>query len=174
MLYGVTLLLCLALRLLPHPFNLTPMGASAVFAGRTLPVGWALALVGLGMVASNVALAQLHGYPVVDSSTPFVFAGFGFQVLLGRAFRSARWGALAAALTGSLAFFLVSNLGVFLGTALYPRSVAGLGACYAAALPFLRNTLAGDLLWTLALTPLYAWAARQSPGASRSAVTASA
>jgi hypothetical protein len=34
----------------------------------------------------------------------------------------------------------------------------GLFACYVAALPFLRNTLAGDLFWSAALFGSYALA----------------
>jgi hypothetical protein len=35
--------------------------------------------------------------------------------------------------------------------ALYPRTLDGLIECYWMALPFLRNSLAGDLFWTAAL-----------------------
>jgi hypothetical protein len=31
---------------------------------------------------------------------------------------------------------------------MYPRTVEGLAACYVAAIPFFRNSLAGDLLYT--------------------------
>jgi hypothetical protein len=162
MVYGLTLLLCLVLRLVPHPFNLTPVGASAVFAGRQLSLLSAIALSWLGLLVANVALARFKGYPVVDGSTPFVFAAVGLQVLLGHALRKVRGGAYGAAAAGALIFFVLSNLGTFLGSNLYPHTTGGLWACYVAALPFLRGTLLGDLLWTAALTPLYRWAERRT------------
>jgi hypothetical protein len=161
MVYGLTLLLCLVLRLLPHPFNLTPVGASAVFAGRQLSLPWAIAISWLGLVLANLALAQVKGYPVVDSSTPYVFAGIGLQAVLGYALRRIRGGAFGAAAAGAVVFFFVSNLGTFLASGIYSHTAQGLWACYVAGLPFLRATLLGDLLWTAALTPLYRWAARR-------------
>ena len=56
-----------------------------------------------------------------------------------------------AALTSSVLFFLMTNLGVWASGHLYPRTWAGLVTCYTAALPFFRNGLEGDLLYTLVL-----------------------
>jgi Family of unknown function (DUF6580) len=56
-----------------------------------------------------------------------------------------------AALASSVLFFLLTNLGVWATSGLYPFTMVGLVACYAAALPFFRNMLAGDFLYTLAL-----------------------
>ena len=41
---------------------------------------------------------------------------------------------------------------------MYPHTLDGLVSCYVAALPFLRNTFAGDLMWTAGLFGLYALA----------------
>ena len=162
MVYAVALALCVALRLLPHPANLTPLGASAVFAGRTLPVRWALPVTWLGMLLANVGLAFWRGYAFWDGAMAFVFVGFGLQVALGYLFRKVKGGAFLAAAAGGVGFYLVSNLGVWLASGMYPHNAAGLGACYAAALPFLGRTLGGDLLWTLALTPVYRWAQKRT------------
>ncbi len=35
--------------------------------------------------------------------------------------------------------------------ALYPKTLAGLEACFVAAIPFFRNTLVGDLFYTAVL-----------------------
>jgi hypothetical protein len=56
-----------------------------------------------------------------------------------------------AALTGSVSFFLISNFGVWAATAMYPKSLSGLIACYAAGIPFYRQTFAGDMLYTAAM-----------------------
>lgn len=64
-----------------------------------------------------------------------------------------------AAGLGSTVFFLLSNLGVWLGGALYPPTLAGLGWCYFAALLFFAATLAGDLVWSVVLSLVYWFAA---------------
>lgn len=148
MLPVVLVSLCVVLRVLPHPPNFAPVGATAVLAGRTLPMPAALTLTLAAMFVGDVVLARLNGYPIVSLVTPFVYGGFVLQALLGRLFRSARGGALGAAVLGSVGFFVLSNLGVWLTSGMYDRSGAGLAACYVAALPFLGGTLAGDVVWT--------------------------
>jgi hypothetical protein len=46
---------------------------------------------------------------------------------------------------------VLSNAAVWQFGGLYDQSPAGLLACYTNALPFFRNTLAGDLVWTAIL-----------------------
>ncbi|HEX6742070.1 MAG TPA: DUF6580 family putative transport protein, partial [Sphingomicrobium sp.] len=57
----------------------------------------------------------------------------------------------AAALASSILFFLVTNFGVWLVMNYYPKTLAGLGACYAAAIPFFQNTVASDLFFSTLL-----------------------
>lgn len=161
MLALVLVALCVVFRVIPHPPNFAPVGATAVFAGRVLPAWLALPLVGVAMLAGDVALAHLHGYPIVTAVTPFVYGGFAVQALLGRALRARRGGAIAAALAGSLAFFVLSNLGVWLASGMYPHTPAGFSACYVAALPFLGGTVLGDVVWTAILSVAYRPAAQR-------------
>ena len=53
-----------------------------------------------------------------------------------------------AALVASVSFFLVSNFAVWAVWEMYPKTLAGLAACYVAALPFFRHSVAGDLFFT--------------------------
>lgn len=146
------IVLCVALRVVPHPPNFAPVGATAVMGGRTMPVWLALATVFVSMFLADVALAGLHGYAVVSWVTPFIYGGFAVQMLLGRWLRARRGGAIAAAVLGSCAFFALSNLGVWAMGSLYPRTPAGLSACFVAAIPFFGATLLSDVLWTTALS----------------------
>ncbi len=166
MLPALLIVLCVALRIIPHPPNFAPVGATAVFAGRTLPVWLAIGLTCVAMLLGDFALSRIRGYPFLTAVTPFVYGGFAIQALLGRALRRSRGGAVGAAVLGALAFFVVSNFGVWVG-GLYGHSFSGLVACYVAAIPFFGPTLAGDVLWTLALMFVYRAFARrlQSQGA---------
>lgn len=84
---------------------------------------------------------------------PWVYLSFAGIVLLGKVYiqqikvKNVLFGSLAA----SLSFFMITNFGVWLGNPAWPQSVAGLGSCYAFALPFFGNTLAADLLFSSVL-----------------------
>jgi len=54
-------------------------------------------------------------------------------------------------MAGTPAFFLISNFGVWLGGRLYPPTWVGLITCYAAALPFYRNSLLSSVVYTAVL-----------------------
>jgi len=151
---ALLIVLCVVLRIVPHPPNFAPVGATAVFAGRTLP-GWlAVGLTWAAMLLGDLALSRIQGYPFLTIVTPFVYGGFAIQALLGRTLRRRRGGAVGAAVLGALAFFVVSNFGVWVG-GLYGHTLSSLVTCYVAAVPFFGPTLAGDVLWTVALMLVY-------------------
>jgi len=96
---------------------------------------------------------------------PFVYASFVVTVCLGFLVRR-RLTPLTvggAALMGSVLFFIITNFGVWLVGSLYPKTLAGLFSCYVAAIPFFRNTLAGNTVYTLVLFGGFALAQRYLP-----------
>lgn len=148
-------------RLLPHPPNMTPMAAIALFGGATLPLRWALTISLGAMAVSDLALGLLAGdWRVTFHPTlPAVYASFAATVLLSRFFlrKGIRIVPLAVVtLTSSILFFVVTNFAVWLVGGLYPLTWEGLVACYVAALPFFRNSLVGDVLYTATLFGSYA------------------
>jgi hypothetical protein len=151
MLAVLLVFVCAFFRVIPHPPNFAPVGATAVLAGRTMRPLAAIAVTLAAMALADITLAAIHGWRPFGLGTLFIYGGFAIQVLLARALRRVRGGAIGAALAGATVFFVLSNLGVWLAGTLYPRTLDGLVACYAAALPFFGGTLAGDLLWTIAL-----------------------
>ena len=60
-----------------------------------------------------------------------------------------------ASLVMSTAFFLLTNLAVWMASSWYPTSLAGLGECYAAAIPFYRWTLVSDFVFSQATVAVY-------------------
>lgn len=147
--------LCVVLRIVPHPPNFAPVGAAAVFAGRTLKPWMAGSLVVVSMFFGDLVLSRIHGYALVSWVTPFVYGGFLVQALFGRLLRQKKGGALGAAVLGALSFFAISNFGVWVAGTMYPHTLGGLGACYIAAIPFLGGTLIGDVVWTAILSVVY-------------------
>lgn len=102
------------------------------------------------------------------------YLAFASCLLLGSGWLARRRTALrlgGAVVTSALAFFVISNFGMW-ASGYYPRTWAGLVECYVAALPFLRNTLLSDALYCAALFGGYALLARFVP--RRDEVTARA
>jgi len=136
-----------ALRLVPHPPNFSPIDAMALFSGaylgrRALAFAAPLAALllsdfvlgfyaGMGFVYASVALIVLIGWLLSEKKT---------ALRIG-----------AAAVAGSVAFFVITNFGMWLFSGFYPVTPAGLEACYVAAIPFFQNTVAGDLFYAALL-----------------------
>lgn len=171
--------ICAALRLAPHPWNFTPIGAMAVFAGTTIRNRpWAFVVPLIAMFATDLIIG-------FNSLSLLVYTSFALSVLISRsllggskAVAGARFGVFVtqrtdritgpnetggpgwsntiarfagATFLSSLQFFLVTNFGVWAFLGSYPRTAAGLAACYLAGLPLFLNTLAGDFIYTALL-----------------------
>ena len=142
------------MRLLPHPPNFAPVAAVALFGGYFLPRRWAIVLPFGAMLLSDAVIGFYDGRIMAA-----VYACLALSVFLGRWAR--RQGdrtvsLIGSCLAGSVVFFAITNLAVWLWSGTYPYNASGLVACYAAAVPFFRNTLAGDLFYATALFGLYA------------------
>ena len=136
-------------RLVPHAPGFVPIAASALFAGRVLRIPALAPVVPVAaMVLSALALGpddwRVALVGTVAISLP------AFVGILSR-----RWPGIPATaavmVACSLNFFAVSNLAYWVFSGTYSLDFAGLTQCYVAALPFLQNTVAGDLFWTAVL-----------------------
>ena len=136
-------------RLVPHAPGFLPIAASALFAGRMLRVpAFAPVVPVAAMVLSALALG-----PDDWRISLIVTVAISLPALVGIVSR--RWPGIAATaavmVPCSLAFFALSNFAVWAFSGMYSLDFAGLTQCYVAALPFLQNTVAGDLFWTAVL-----------------------
>jgi len=157
-----------AARLLPHPPNLTPIAAMALFAGASFADPRAAVAVPLAAMLLSDLFLGLH------ATVPFVYVSFLLITGIGVWLRRASDGALlrtpravpavaGAALAGSVVFYLITNFGVWATTTLYPKTAAGLWAAYVAGVPFFRNTLIGDLAYCAVLFGGFALMERAIP-----------
>jgi hypothetical protein len=172
MLAYLFVLLALAVRFMPHPWMFTPVAASLLFFGargsrRQLWVPFVL------LAASDVILTKLvYTYPFSWDHL-VTWAWYAAILWLGTNLRanSKPVRVIGAALASSVSFFLFSNFAVWACQNMYPKNVSGLMMSYTAALPFFRNALAGDLLFTSAMfaTPVALHALAESFGRDRTA-----
>ena len=142
------ILVAAALRLVPHPPNFTPIGAMALFSGAYLGRRGVIAFAApLGaLFLSDLVLGFYRGMPTVYFSVALVVI-IGWLSLQ----RVSMLRVGAAAVVSSVLFFAITNFGTWLFSGFYPRTLAGLEACYVAAIPFFQNTVAGDLFYAALL-----------------------
>jgi hypothetical protein len=147
------LVLAVVSRVVPHPWNFTPMIAIALFGGARLPNRWLAAIAVLACLAAGDMAVGVFPY----EGMWWVYGAIVAVVAIGRIVttRTSAVAIVLAALGGGFAFFAISNFGVWLGT-MYPHTPSGLVDCYVAALPFYRNQIIGDLVFTGALFGLHA------------------
>ena len=133
-------------------WHATPLAAVALAAGFLFANPLVAASVPLAALAlSNLVLP---GYGSLGVAA-VVYAATAWPVLLGTCGilgqDRPRWLAVVGgSLATSLVFFLSTNLAHWAFMADYPRTMAGLGECFVAALPFYRWMPLGDAAWTLA------------------------
>lgn len=145
--------IALAGRLLPHPPNFTPVAGTALFAGylfarRSVPLLMTLAIMGLSDIFIGVYEPGV------------MFTVYSAMLVPVAAGRIARRGSMplrvaTGCITSSMAFFLSTNMAVWRFSGFYEASAAGLWQCFLNALPFLRYTMAGDIVWTSILFGTY-------------------
>lgn len=137
-------------RLLPHPPNFTPLMAMTIFGAAFLPKKWNLILPVAGLFASDIFLG-FYGPDML-----FVYGSFLLVGIIARWFVNRGIVRLVAiTLLGSVLFFLITNFGVWALWDFYPKTFSGLITCYAAGLPFFRNTLLGDFVYTFSFVGIY-------------------
>jgi hypothetical protein len=134
-------------RILPHAFHSTGLGFTAV-GGGLLFFGarrsrWQTIPAVLALIATDYYLTvYVYAFPFHASAYLVTWAWYAAVCLLGHQLLTGKPSALrvtAAVLASSTSFFLLSNFAVWLGSALYPHTTAGLAACFVAAIPFYAN-----------------------------------
>lgn len=136
-----------------HPDNFIPIFSCILFFGaarpkREFPIPL-FALVGVDIFLT----LHKYAYPL-DSSHVVTWMWYLAVILLGGALlrdsKSVPF-AIGTSLAASVSFFLASNFAVWAAWNMYPKTWSGLGACYVAALPFFRNALTSETIFSLVI-----------------------
>ena len=145
------LLVAVLTRILPHAgwMNFTAVGGALLYFGARRP--WREMLVPLvALMATDYFLTVFsyhYAFRWMDYGT--TWAWYLMAMALGQILLSAKTTLArvsAGALLGPTSFFVLSNFAFWSTGEMYPRTLAGLGACYAAAIPFYRNDLASTAI----------------------------
>jgi hypothetical protein len=149
-------------RLIPHPWNMTPVAAASIFAGVKLGKHYAVIVPLLVMLFGDLVIGFYDWHMLVIVYASMLLVGTlsfltrdktGVAVFLGRP------------LLASIFFFLTTNAAVcFFGT-IYSHNMVGLVASYTSGLPFFGRDLLGNLLYTSLFFGVYEYVVhvRRSP-----------
>ena len=144
------IIVAVLVRLFPHPPNVAPITAVALFAGTHFSrKHWVILMPILAMLVTDVFL----GFSMI---TPIVYLAFVGVTALGFVLKKMNIGTV---LLSSLLFFVVTNLGVWF--LYYPLTPEGLMTCFTLALPFFGYAVVGDLFFSAALLFGYRYAAKR-------------
>lgn len=152
-------------RVIEHPFNATPMIAVMLFSAAVFSKwSWKIIVPLAAILISDSLIHIKNGYGF-HNSTLMVYGTFALIFAIGYYLvREIKFtNVLIATLIGSLAFFLVTNFALFYPPSVvpnpalghYPHNLTGIIASYEAGLPFFRNMIVGDLIFSAALFGSY-------------------
>ena len=149
-------------RLLPHPPNVSPVAAMALFGGAYFSDKRVAFLVPFLALLLSDLLLGLHDTMV------YVYAGFAMTVVIGFWIsKNLNIGRIALAAVGaSVLFFIVTNFGAWFTSGLYPMTIDGLMQAYVAAIPFFQNSLLGNVFFTALMFGGFALVQRNVPALS--------
>lgn len=136
-------------RLMPHPANFTPVAAIALFSGTYFNKKYTFILPIAAMFISDLVLG-------FHSTMIWVYGSFVLISFIGLWLKSHKKVVyvIGSTLLSSILFFVLTNLGVWL-TGYYGLTFNGLVECYTMAIPFFRNSLAGDIFYVAVLFGIY-------------------
>ena len=141
------LLVAVLSHLLPHAgwWNFTAVGGALLYFGARRSWREMLAPLAALMATDYYLTVYTYHYGFHWAAYLPTWAWYVAAMALGQILLHSRTTFVrvaAGALLGPTSFFLISNYAVWAGSVgMYPHTMAGLGACYVAGLPFYRNDL---------------------------------
>jgi len=165
-------LVAAATRLVPHPYNFSPLGAIALFSGALLTRRWLAIVLPItaafvsDLVINNTLYAEYYdSFVWMAEGSGWMYLIYGLIAVLGMfVLRTVSLGrVLGGSLGASILFFIASNFICWPGNPFYAQDLGGLMTCYAAGVPFFPGTVASDLVYSAALFGGYALLQRYLP-----------
>lgn len=149
LLFGIAIFLFLA-RHFHITNNFVPLIAIIVFLSK---INYSKFIVISALIIPLLINDLLNNFHITNLVT-YIFIIFNLLVLpsiqnfnLGKNF--------LLTLYSCIAFYLISNLSVWIFQNLYPKNFSGLLSCYIMALPFFKNTLLSNLIGIILILGIY-------------------
>lgn len=144
-------------RVLPHPVNVAPIAAIALFGGAKF------GRASLAFIIPFAALLLSDAVIGFYKDMWVIYLAFATTVCIGFALRKRETVSTVvfASMLSSVVFFMITNSVLMHAHTHFPVSIPGMFASYEAALPFFRNSLLGDLFYNTLLFGGFAIAERR-------------
>lgn len=147
LLIAVLIFCGVASRLLPHPFNFTPITAITLFVASYFGIRYSLVTLFGIMLLSDLYIGFYSWEMML-----IVYSSFALVSLFGFFIKKQKIEIIILSTLGaSLSFYIITNWAVWQFGSLYEHSLFGLLQSYTAAIPFFKNSLAGDIFFTTML-----------------------
>ena len=138
-------------RVVPHPdwLNFTAVGGALLYFGARR--SWREMLAPLAALMATDYCLTVFSYHYAFQWQAYVTTWAWYLAIMALGWillhtRTTFIRVAAGVVLGPTSFFLVSNYAVWASGGMYPRTLAGLETCYAAAVPFYRNDLLSTAL----------------------------
>ena len=143
-------------RLIPHPWNFTPVLAMGIFSGFYFKNF----ILGSFIVICSMFIGDL--YLGFHSTMFFTYISLIIAVALGLFVNKFKFTeVLFTGLTSSVCFFVITNFGAWLTLEMYEKNLTGLLQSYVLAIPFFHNTLISTLIYLVVLKLLFNFIVRK-------------
>jgi len=143
--FPISLVLILTFsRLIPHPYNFTPVLAVGVFSGFYFKqIYLSFFVVVFSMFISDLFLG-------FHSTMFFTYISLVIAVLIGFYIKRFKFTEIIlSTLASSFCFFIITNFGSWLTLSMYEKNFSGLMQSYMLALPFFHNTLISTFFYLI-------------------------
>jgi hypothetical protein len=152
--FVVFAIICIAavLRILPHLPNFTPIAAMALLGGMYLRGKYSF-IIPIGAMLISDYFIGFYDWKLMAS----VYVGFLLIMFLGFIIKNNRkvTSVIGAGILGSLVFFLITNFSFWYFMPFYEHSISGLAQAYIMGIPFLKNSILGDLFYVIMFVGAY-------------------
>ena len=151
-------------RILPHPYNFTPLIAVTLLSSYSLSNKFLAVMIPLvGFWISDLFMnnyiyaGYFADFTVFNSGMIWTYGAIVLVAFMGSSFlnKISTGKVVLASLSGSTIFYLISNFGVWAFSPMYTKTLTGLVQCYSLALPFYGTSLMGDLIYSTILFGAY-------------------
>ncbi|MDP8211721.1 MAG: hypothetical protein P9X22_00335 [Candidatus Zapsychrus exili] len=149
------LLIGIVSRLIIHTPNFTPVIALALFGGVYLKNKKYAVILPLTLMAITDMFLGFHNIMLFTWGSIALIAFAGIYVRKNKTFNTV----FSSNVLSAVAFFVVTNIGVWASSGMYTLDFAGLTRCFMLAVPFFRMTLLSTVVYAVALFGVYELAA---------------
>ena len=137
-------------RIIPHPYNFSPMLAVGIFSGFYFRQFFLSSFIAV----SSMFLGDL--YLGFHSTMFFTYTSLIIAVILGLFISKFKFTEiLFAGLASSVCFFIITNFGAWLILDMYEKNLTGLMNSYILAIPFFHNTLISTFLFLFGIKIIF-------------------